>query len=189
MTLDNLIFGSLITANGKSTFSGLYDENGFPVKVVLEKDGNNNADFIPIRNVFNEYYSKDISRKVISAKRASAKQGNFLGGYAPYGYKHDPNDKHKLIVDDYAAGIVKRIFERRRRGYSYQMIADELNDEGVLNPRDYYYYCKGKPNPRQNEAHYWIEVTVNNILKNEAYIGHLCSSRRGMCHTRITRRT
>ncbi|MDD6060651.1 MAG: recombinase family protein, partial [Ruminococcus sp.] len=84
------------------------------IRLVAPNDGvdthtNQNTDFIPIRNVFNEYYCKDISRKVISARKASAKQGNFMGSSAPYGYWLDPNDRHMNGRE-----IVSRYLKRKK---------------------------------------------------------------------------
>lgn len=81
-------------------------------------------DIMPFKNVFNEFYSRDISKKVKSAKIASAKQGNFLGCYAPFGYWRDENDRHKLVIDEEAAVIVRKVF---------QMRADGLSLAGLLN--------------------------------------------------------
>ena len=154
------------------------------IRLVAPNDGvdthtNQNTDFIPIRNVFNEYYCKDISRKVISARKASAKQGNFMGSSAPYGYWLDPNDRHKLIIDEDAAVVVQRIFRMRADDCSYNQIADTLNREGIPNPRDYYYHKIGKPNPRVMR-HYWSEITVTHILKNEVYIGNMVQFKTGV---------
>ncbi len=167
--------------------AGQLIEDLFPtlnIRLVAPNDGvdtlqNRNTDFIPIRNVFNEYYSRDISRKVISARRASAKQGNFQGGAAPYGYKLDPNDKHHLLIDDKSAEVVRRIFTMRVDGKGVVQIADALNTDRILCPRDYYYHCKGKLNPRMNETHKWIDTTVTHILKNEVYIGHMVQFKTG----------
>lgn len=154
------------------------------VRLVAVNDGvdtatNRNTDYIPIRNVFNEFYCKDISRKVKSARMASAKQGNYQGGTAPYGYWLDPEDRHRLIVDHQAAEVVRRIFRMRSDGMSLRQIADAFNSEHIMNPRDYYYQRIGKPNPR-TMRHIWNTTTIKHILENEAYIGNMVQFKRGV---------
>jgi len=154
------------------------------IRLIAVNDGvdtanNQNTDYIPIRNVFNEFYSKDISRKVKSARQAIARQGNFQGAYAPYGYRLNPQDRHHLLVDEEAAETVRRIFRMRADGVGIRHIADILNGEQILNPRDYYYQKIGKSNPRDMQ-HVWGNVTVTHILKNEVYIGNMVQCKSGV---------
>jgi len=128
--------------------------------------------------MFNEFYSRDISKKVRSAKMARARNGNFLCSYAPYGYKLDPQNRHHLIVDEEVAPVVRRIFAMRQQGLSYLSIAKALNEQKILTPRDYYYKCAGRENPR-NVTHAWCDVSVKEILKHEDYIGNLVQFKTG----------
>lgn len=97
---------------------GYYTEVYFPTKGVryialndaIDTDKENN-DLAPFKNILNDMYSKDISRKVKSAIRHRAMKGIFVGSNAPYGYTKDPNDKHKLIIDNETAPVVRRIFK------------------------------------------------------------------------------
>ncbi|MCL2776323.1 MAG: recombinase family protein [Oscillospiraceae bacterium] len=73
-------------------------------------------DMMVYRNLFNEFYSKDTSKKVRAVKQACMKQGKYLGTYAPLGYRKDPINKHRLIVDEQSAPIVRRIFALRCQG-------------------------------------------------------------------------
>lgn len=102
-----------------------------------------------------------------------------MGSSAPYGYWLDQNDRHKLIIDEDAAVVVNRIFKMRAEDFSYNQIADTLNREGIPNPRDYYYHKIGKPNPRVMR-HYWSEITITHILKNEVYIGNMVQFKTGV---------
>ena len=89
-------------------------------------------------NIFNEYYSREISKKVRAARKSLAEQGKFLGPYAPYGFIKDPNNRHKLIRDPETDHIVQRIFRMRYMGNSFRSIATALNDDGIISPRTLY---------------------------------------------------
>lgn len=130
---------------------------------------------IPMKNVFNEQYARDISRKVQAAFKTKQKAGDFVGAFACYGYKKSPADRHKLVVDEYAAGIVRRIFRMFKEGAGQMRIARTLNEEGVLCPSEYkkamglnYRNCN-----KLNSTNYWTYSTIHNILKQEMYIGNI----------------
>ena len=129
----------------------------------------------PIKNVFNEQYARDISSKIISTFRSKQENGHFMGAFASYGYKKDPNNKYKLIIDDYPASVVKRIFEMFCNGQGKMSIANELNNEGVLCPSEYkksigenYTNCH-----RLRATSYWTYSTIHNILNKEIYAGNM----------------
>jgi DNA invertase Pin-like site-specific DNA recombinase len=140
----------------------------------LEKEN----ELMPFKNLVNEWYSRDQSKKVKSAKVARAKSGFFMGAYAPYGYVKNEDKKPPLLIDEYAAPIVRRIFEMRASGMGYRTIATRLNDEGIIPPREYYYNSIGKPNPKRG-LKAWSDVVVREILRNEAYIGNIVQMRKG----------
>lgn len=138
----------------------------------------NDNDIMPFRNLFNEFQSRDTSKKIKAVKKACAHNGMYLGCYAPYGYKKSPDDKHKFIIDEQAVPVVRKIFDLRCKGYGYRKMAEILNREGIMPPRDYYYREKGEVNPHiQN--HMWNDVTVKKIIRNEVYIGHMVQNKRG----------
>ena len=98
--------------------SGQYTEIYFPskgVRLIAVNDGYDSfggfSDMIPFRNVLNEMYARDISRKIRSSLHSKMLEGSFIGNFAPYGYKKDENNKNHLIIDYASAEIVKRIFE------------------------------------------------------------------------------
>lgn len=93
------------------------------------------ADFsVQLKNLANEAYAKDISRKICSVKLNMQEQGKFIGGRAPYGYMIDPEDKHHLIIDDEAAPVVKELFEMVANGYTVRGAAVTMNERGVPSP-------------------------------------------------------
>ena len=129
----------------------------------------------PIKNIFNEQYARDISDKIISTFRNKQEQGQFIGAFASYGYKKDPNNKYKLIIDEYPATIVKRIFKLFCEGKGKISIARQLNDEGVLCPSEY----KKSIGEKYTNSHklqntsYWTYSTIHNILCKEIYVGNM----------------
>ena len=90
----------------------------------------------PIKNVVNEMYARDVSKKTKAAKKAKARDGQFIGSKAPFGYKIDPNDRHHLIVDEPAAQVVKRIFRLASEGVGYNKMAKIFREEKVRNPKE-----------------------------------------------------
>jgi len=136
------------------------------------------TDVMCFLNLFNEFYSRDTSKKVKAVKKACAENGKFMGTYPPYGYKRDPEDKHHFVVDEDTAPIVRRIFAMRASGMGYYSIAAALNDEGIQSPRESYYQKRGQNNP-QRSINMWSNTTVKTLLQNEAYIGNLVQGKFG----------
>lgn len=122
------------------------------------------------KNVINDIYARDTSKKIRAVRRANAESGKFMGYKAPYGYLRSAEDKHRLAIDPPAAEVVRRIFALRQSGLSVQAVADELNRSHVLPPREYALAAAGKSwTPERT----WSRETVRSILGNEAYIGNL----------------
>ena len=128
---------------------------------------------IPFKNLINDSYCRDISTKIRSQFDVKRRNGKFIGSFAGYGYQKDPKDKNHLIIDPFAADIVRMVFRLKMDGYNSQRIAETLNDMGVLPPAEYKrsqglnYDCgfKSGRNPK------WEVVSVNRILTNEMYVG------------------
>lgn len=127
---------------------------------------NSNNDIIQFKTLINDWYSKDISRKVKSGVWARKEQGLFVGAKAPYGYMKDENNKNKLIVNKEEAKIVKRIFQMYDSGSTMGQIAKKLQDEKVYCP-SYNGFEKNK-----NGIYGWNYSTISKILKNEFYLGN-----------------
>lgn len=132
--------------------------------------------FLTFKLSFNDYYAQDISNKIKSVKNRKIEKGEFQGGIAPYGYKKDERVKNHLIIDEYAAQIVKDIFDMYvNKGMSTTKIADELNKKEILAPAEYLkipiYMQKKSSNP--NVKYLWLRAQIGKILKNEVYIGNV----------------
>ena len=129
----------------------------------------------PIKNVVNEMYARDVSKKTKAAKKAKARDGQFIGSKAPFGYKIDPNDRHHLIVDEPAAQVVKRIFRLASEGVGYNKMAKIFREEKVLTPIAYF----NLNNPDYFKSDYWRKefdwhvTSIRAILNNEVYLGKL----------------
>ena len=149
-----------------------------------------NEDIAPFKSLINDMYSKDISKKVRGAFDAKRKQGNFIGAFAPYGYKKDPNNKNKLVIDEYAAKIVRKIFNYYLSGIGKQGIARRLNKEGIICPSEYKKE-KGLNYVNANKLDstvYWTYSSINRILKNEVYIGHMVQKKQEKISYKINKK-
>lgn len=162
--------------------TGFYIENYFPshkVRFIAINDGVDSHkeanDFTPFKNIINEWYAKDISKKIKSAYRSKALKGEFTGAYAPYGYLKDPNNKYKLIIDTETAEIVKRIFDYALEGITPFKIASILKKEGILKPRAKMMKDLGKYASEKfvKYPYDWSHQTIHTMLKNREYLGHI----------------
>ena len=158
---------------------GRYTELVFPsydVRFIAVNDGVDSAkgmdDFTPIRNVFNDFYARDTSKKVRSVMRARGTSGKHLGR-PPYGYRSDPQDKDHWILDEEAAPVVKRIFDLTIAGKGPNQIARILAQDQVLTTKALYAQRKGKPLPDQ--PYHWGEQSVIAILERIEYTGCVCN--------------
>jgi DNA invertase Pin-like site-specific DNA recombinase len=135
-----------------------------------------------INGLINEWYVEDLSENVRAVLRRKMEDGQFIGSFAAYGYKKDPRDRHKLIIDEYAADVVKCIFDMYINGLGVSEIAQRLTQQGELTPSAYktnsgLYY--NNPNAKKYcEKHgVWSVNTIRRILKNEMYTGSLVQGR------------
>lgn len=142
------------------------------IKMECKKDGIS----IPLKNIMNEQYSKDLSRKLSSAFRIRQMDGKFIGGLTTYGYLKDKNDHNKLVVDLEVAQIVRRIFLNKAIGMSDGAIAKELNEERILSPFAYRYE-KGLVKANKYKDMPWKSGTVTQMLTNPMYLGHMVQGR------------
>ena len=135
---------------------------------------------LPIKNIFNEQYARDISNKVQATVKSKQKAGEFIGAFTSYGYKKSPANKNKLVIDEYASEVVKRVFTMYAQGIGKQSIAKTLNAEGILCPSEYkklngenYKNCN-----RLEKTSYWTYSTIKVMLQNEIYIGNMVQGKK-----------
>ena len=152
--------------------TGQYAEVYFPskkVRCIAVNDGFDSdapcGDMVPFKNVVNEMYARDTSRKIRSAFAVKRRSGSFIGSFAPYGYRKDPADKNHLLPDEETADTVRRIFARAADGVRPGDIAGELNRAGVLPPG----LCR--PHPPSGAGDSWTAGSVSRILRNVVYLG------------------
>ena len=135
-----------------------------------------------LSNIVNDYYAKDISRKVTSALRAKMERGDYIGNYAPYGYRKDPENKNHLLIDPETAPVVRKIFEWRAEGISYMGINKRLNDAGIPSPSQLKFNNGIETNNnKKNRTILWNKHKVTEILKDIVYIGHIAQKKGSQC--------
>ena len=163
--------------------AGNYLEQIFPffrVRFISITDGydSNSPDvtdeslIIPLKNIINEGYAKDISLKITTSFESRKKQGQFMGRYPVYGYLKDPANKNHLIINPETCGIVRRIFQMRDSGMALGAIASQLNAEGIPSPARYL-WIKGLSKEERHQDSYWDRINVKRLLTNKMYLGIL----------------
>ena len=138
-----------------------------------------NSLLLPVRNLLNDEYSRDISNKIRASLDTKRRMGKFIGSFASYGYAKDPRDRNHLVIDPEAAAVVQRIYSDFLSGSSVLGIAKALNRDGIPNPSEYkkstgmnYHHpsCRGG-------SSLWSDASVRRILKNRVYTGTLVQGR------------
>lgn len=178
----NLIITKDLSRLGRDYIeTGYYLEKYFPtkrVRYIAVNDGidtfeksNGNNDMGAFKSVVNDMYAKDISKKVRTAKKTKAEKGEFIGAFAPYGYKKAPNDITRLVIDDKVADVVRYIFSEYNKGNGLGLIARRLNEKQIECPSVYKqrtckFHCK-------TLTGLWGHETIKSILTNRVYIGEL----------------
>lgn len=166
---------------------GNYLENIFPqyhVRCIAVNDNYDSQcsdanDFMPFKNLFNEFFARDTSKKIRTTFKEKYKRGEYIGNFAPYGYQKDPLNKNHLIIDAPAAGTVRRMFKLAAEGVNPKAIAKLFNEEGILPPIVYrcevhkldvsaFSYCKSLA---------WTSYGVRKMLKNICYLGHMAQGK------------
>lgn len=130
---------------------------------------------ITIRNLFNDSYCRDISIKIRSHLKVKRSNGEFIGAFAPYGYKRSETERNRLLIDEYPATVVQDIFKWKLKGMSQDAIAKKLNEQDVLSPMEYKRNqgLNYKSGFKIKERALWSSVAVRRILQNKVYIGTL----------------
>lgn len=167
--------------------TGYYAEIFFPTKgiryIALADDvdsSKGSSDLLPFKNILNDMYARDISKKIKHAKHQRAKQGLFIGSQAPYGYCRTEDNPNRLIPDPEAAEVVKTIFSLAESGLGNVAITKELKSRQIVTPA-VYKYQKGDmrfaryDSVARDKPFDWPSGTVGQILNNRVYLGELTS--------------
>ena len=172
--------------------AGNYLEKVFPFLNIRFIAVNDNYDSVSLtsgeqlgatlKNVVNDIYAKDISRKSGSALKMKRVKGEYIGNYAPFGYLKDPKDKNHLIIDPEAAPIVEKIFVMRSEGLGVGTIIRILNEKGYPSPGRLRYE-RGiiTNNNKKGKGLLWNRHVLTDLLYNIAYIGHLAQGKSSSC--------
>ena len=163
---------------------------------VTDQFDSNTADFseksfvVPVKNFLNESYCRDISGKVRSHQKIKREKGEFIGAFAPYGYRKDSENKNRLVVDAEAADVVRKIFAWKMEGFSLGAIAEKLNERQVLSPKAYKKANGENYNSgfRGTDTPKWSAVQIKRILTNEVYIGNLVQGKQERISYKVKKR-
>lgn len=163
-----------------------YTEMTFPslgIRFIAINDGvdtlHGENDMAPFNNLFNDFLAKDTSRKIRAVKKAQAERGECISSKAPYGYRKNPENPKKLVVDGESGRNVQMIFRLCAEGLGPNQIAKKLKEKQILTPSRYYYQKTGAllTNIDPDRPYDWSCRTVSDIWDNEAYLGNTVSLR------------
>jgi site-specific DNA recombinase len=182
----NLVITKDLSRLGRDYIAtGQYTEIYFPskgVRYIAINDGYDSdspyTDIAPFKNVVNEMYARDISRKIRSAFATKMRDGSYIGNFAPYGYKKDPINKNHLIPDEKTSLIVQEVFQMAAEGGKPVEIARHLNSRGVPPPSVY----RRSRHPQLGAEHRskrseWTSGAVTKLLANIVYLGHMAQGK------------
>ncbi len=133
-----------------------------------------NNDIAPFKAIMNDMYAKDISKKVKTSLHSRMKEGLYVSGRCPFGYRKDSKNKNHLVINEEQAETVRFIFALALKGNTYHFIAGELTKRNMKTPASYYDYvwntkCSNKGIFREHGV--WVDTTVKAILTNRIYVG------------------
>ena len=185
--INTIIVKDLSRLGRNSLEVGKYIEEIFPkynIRIIsinddidsFKKPDSVNDLIVSVKNLINESYARDISKKVSSAYKTMASAGKYVAGTSPYGYTFDEEDKHHLVIDDKESKIVKLIFKMALNGDGRIKITKYLNDNNILCRKELQRRNKHKLslNPLEEQTRYrWSTSTIGRMLTSEIYIGNL----------------
>lgn len=172
---------------------GNYIEQVFPlfnIRFIAINDGvdsfknpaSTNTILVPFKNLINDEYARDTSIKIKSSLESKKKKGEFIGAFPAYGYIKDPKNKNKLIIDEVATEIVRKIYNWYvNEGLGKVSICHRLNDMGIINPTGHKKIELGQNYNNyaiKDDTYTWTPSTIRNILNNEVYLGHTVQGKR-----------
>lgn len=170
---------------GRNTIdSGYYIEKYFPLHGVrfiavndqfdsTDPENNGNHLIVPLKNMINEAYAADISKKVKAQQRQAMRDGEFVGARPPYGYRKDPDNCHRLLVNEDTAPVVRQIFQWAVEAVPLNEIAKRLNTSGTLTPGHYLASIGLITNKRLMGSGSWNTWSIGRLLADEVYIGDM----------------
>ena len=178
--IDTVITKDLSRLGRNYLESGAYIEVFFPQHLVryiavndgVDSDQNGGLDITPFKNILNEFYSRDIAKKVKSGKHIRALEGKFMGTTAPFGYMKDPQDKNHLIIDETTAPTVRLLFSLALEGYGTNRIGKVLYERKI--PKPSYYKQEFFSQYKTDSADYWYDwkqEVITRLLRNPVYKG------------------
>ena len=182
----NLVITKDLSRLGRDYITaGQYTEIYFPskgVRYIAIHDGYDSdspySDIAPFKNVINEMYARDTSKKIRSAFATKMRDGAYIAAFAPYGYQKDPVDKNHLVVDRQSGQVVKRIFRMAAEGAPPAEIARSLNERGIPPPA--VYRCMthdGLDVNAYSKRQEWTSATIAKMLRNVVYLGHIAQGK------------
>ena len=178
--IDTVITKDLSRLGRNYLESGAYIEVFFPqhhVRYIAVNDGvdseqSGGLDITPFKNILNEFYSRDISKKVKSGKHIRALEGKFMGTTAPFGYRKDPQDKNHLIVDEATAPTVRLIYSLALEGYGTNRISKVLYERKIPKPSYYKQEFFSQHDSGSEDYWYdWKQEVITRIIRNPVYKG------------------
>ena len=178
--IDTVITKDLSRLGRNYLESGAYIEVFFPqhhVRYITVNDGvdseqSGGLDITPFKNILNEFYSRDISKKVKSGKHIRALEGKFMGTTAPFGYRKDPQDKNHLIIDETTAPTVRLLFSLALEGYGTNRIGKVLYERKIPKPSYYKQEFFSQHDTGSDDYWYdWKQEVITRILRNPVYKG------------------
>ena len=182
----NLVITKDLSRLGRDYITaGQYTEIYFPskgIRYIAINDGYDSdspyTDIAPFKNVINEMYARDTSKKIRAAFATKMRDGAYIAAFAPYGYQKDPTDKNHLVVDMQSGEVVKRIFRMAAEGVQPIKIARSLNEQCVPSPA--VYRCmthKGLDVNACSKRQEWTSATITKMLRNVVYLGHVAQGK------------
>lgn len=201
--LVNLVITKDLSRLGRDYIqTGYYTELYFPkhnVRYIALNDAvdtlHDNNDIAPFKNILNDMYARDLSRKVKSAKRTRAAQGAFIGSHPPYGYRQREDNCNVLVVDEDVAPIVRRIFHLSLGGMGAVTIAKLLRNERILTPAAYKVkqgdsrFVHLYAGQAEDRKYRWAYTTVQRILRDQVYLGHMVGHKSQVVHYKTKQRS
>ena len=189
----NCIMVKDLSRLGRNTIdTGYYIEKYFPLHRVRfiavndqfdseDSENSGNHLIVPLKNMINEAYAADISKKVRAQQNQAMRDGEFVGARPPYGYRKDPDNCHRLLVNDDTAPIVRQIFQWTVDGVALNVIVKRLNEQGVMTPGYYLASIGLITSKKLMGSGKWQTWTVGKILADEVYTGDMVQGK----HTNV----